>query len=66
MNFINDNPVLRVASISICFFAGLFLVFDGWKQTGELGGLIQMVIGVGVLLVALAIYNHPYRDKRRK
>ena len=65
MKFINDNPVLRVASILICFVGGLVLVFTGWQQTGELGGLIQMLIGVGVLLVALAIYNDPYRDRRK-
>ncbi|MBR5316677.1 MAG: hypothetical protein IKU39_02135 [Lachnospiraceae bacterium] len=64
MKFINENPVLRVASILVCFIVGLVLVFTGWKQTGELGGLIQMLIGVGVLLTALAIYNYPYRDKK--
>ena len=64
MKFINENPVLRVLSILFCFIIGLVLVFTGWKQTGELGGLIQMLIGVGVLLMALAIYNYPYRDKK--
>ena len=64
MKFINENPVLRVIFILFCFIAGLVLVFIGWKQTGELGGLIQMLIGVGMLLMALAIYNYPYRDKR--
>ncbi len=61
MKFINDNPILRIVSILVCFLGGFVLVFTGWKQTGELGGLIQMLIGVGVLLVALAIYNYPYR-----
>ena len=65
MKFINDNPLLRVISILVCFIAGLVLVFTGWKQTGELGGLIQMLIGVGVLLAALAIYNEPYSDRRK-
>ena len=65
MKFINENPVLRVASILICFLAGVILVFTGWKQTGDLGGLIQMLIGVAVLLLALAIYNEPYSDKRK-
>ena len=64
MNFINDNPILRVAVIGLCFIAGLVLVITGWQQTGELGGLIQMLVGVAVLLVALWIYNYPYRDKR--
>lgn len=62
MKFLNDNPILRVISIALCFVAGLVLVITGWEQTGELGGLIQMLIGVGVLLAALAIYNHPYRN----
>jgi len=66
MKFINENPVLRVASILACFVLGLVLVFTGWKQTGELGGLIQMLIGVGALLMALAIYNEPYSDRRKK
>ena len=61
MKFINDNPILRVASILICFLGGFVLVITGWQQTGELGGLIQMLIGVGVLLIALGIYNYPYR-----
>ena len=66
MKFINENPVLRVASILVCFLLGVILVFTGWKQTGDLGGLIQMLIGVAVLLIALAIYNEPYSDKRKK
>jgi len=66
MKFINENPVLRVASILVCFLVGIILVFTGWKQTGDLGGLIQMLIGVAVLLLALAIYNEPYSDKRKK
>jgi len=64
MNFINENPVLRVLSILLCFLAGLVLVFTGWMKTGEVSGLIQMIIGVGVLLLALTIYNHPFRDKK--
>ena len=61
MKFMNENPVLRVTSILVCFLVGFLLVFTGWKQTGELGGLIQMLIGVGVMLIALAIYNYPYK-----
>ena len=64
MNFINQNPVLRVLSILLCFLGGIALVLTGWMKTGEIEGLIQMIIGVGVLLVALAIYNHPFRDRK--
>ena len=61
MKFINENPILRILSIAACFIGGLVLVITGWMKTGDLGGLIQMLIGVGVLLFALAIYNYPYR-----
>lgn len=64
MKFLDENPVVRIGAILICFISGLLFVYAGWLKTGELGGLIQMVIGVGVLLVALAIYNHPYRDRK--
>ena len=64
MKFLDDNPAIRIGTILICFIVGLVLVFTGWQQTGELGGLIQMLVGVAVLLVALAVYNHPYRDKK--
>lgn len=64
MKFLDDYPAIRVALILICFVAGLVLVYTGWLKTGVLGGLIQMVIGVGVLLIALAIYNYPYRDRK--
>ena len=63
MKYINENPILRVLSILILSLSGIVLVITGWLRTGELGGLIQMVIGVGVLLLALAVYNYPYRCK---
>lgn len=63
MKFINEKPVLRVVSILLCFVAGMVLVITGWQKTGVLGGLLQMLVGVAVLLAALAIYNYPYRNK---
>lgn len=64
MKIFEDNPVVRIVSILICFIAGIALVLTGWKQTGELGGLFQMLVGVAGLLIALAIYNYPYRDRK--
>ena len=64
MKFLDENPAIRVGAILICFIGGLVLVYAGWLKTGDLGGLIQMLVGVAVLLIALAIYNHPYRDKK--
>lgn len=64
MKFKNDNPAYRILSILFCFITGIALVITGWQRTGELGGLIQMVIGVGVLLLALAVYNYPFRCRK--
>ena len=64
MKIFDDYPAIRIAAILICFVTGLILVYTGWLKTGILSGLIQMIIGVGILLVALAIYNYPYRDRK--
>ena len=65
MNFINENPILRMASITICFIAGLVLVFTGWKMTGQMAGLIKMLVGVAFLLVSLKIYNIAFEDSKK-
>ena len=57
MEFFKENPGIRVLLILISVVIALFLVFTGWQMTGQMGGLIKMVIGVGFLLVALKIYN---------
>ena len=65
MNYIDDNPILRVLSILLCFITGIVLVITGWQRTGELGGLIQMLVGIAVLLLALTVYNHPFRFRKQ-
>lgn len=64
MKLFEDNTTIRVAAILISFSVGMILILAGWKKTGELAGLVEMLIGVGGLLIALAIYNYPYRDKK--
>ena len=66
MEFFKENPGIRVLLILISFIIALFLVFTGWQMTGEMGGLIKMVIGVGFLLVALKIYNITFEDPKKK
>ena len=65
MNFWKEHVVLRLVLITAFFVAGLALVIGGWKMTGEMAGLIRMVIGVLMLLVALYIYNKPYTTPSR-
>lgn len=56
------NSKLRIALIIISFLAGLALVFLGWTFTGQMSGLIIMLGGVALLLLALLFYNLPYRN----
>ena len=44
----------------------LFFVITGWKMTGEMAGLIKMMVGVAFLLVALKIYNINFEDPKKK
>ncbi len=63
MEFWKNHPALRIVLMAVLFVAAMALVIAGWKMTGELAGLGIMVVGVFLLLVVLAIYNEPYRDK---
>ena len=63
MEFWKNHPALRIVLMAVLFVAAMTLVIAGWKMTGELAGLGIMVVGVFLLLVVLAIYNEPYRDK---
>ena len=63
MEFWKNHPALRIVLMAVLFAAAMALVIAGWKMTGELAGLGIMVAGVFLLLVVLAIYNEPYRDK---
>ena len=65
MNFWKEHVVLRLVLIAAFFVVGLVLVIGGWKMTGEMAGLIRMVIGVLMLLAALYIYNKPYTTPSR-
>ena len=52
---------LRVILIAVFFVVGMVLTIAGWKMTGKLEGLGLMLVGIILLLVALFVYNAPYR-----
>lgn len=58
--FLKEHPVIRMCIIAVLFLAGLVLVFTGWKLTGSLSGLGRMVLGVALLIAAIAVYNKPF------
>lgn len=66
MNFMKENPKIRVILIAVNFLLALFFVITGWKMTGEMIGLIKMLIGVAFLLVSLKVYNITFEDPKKK
>ncbi len=64
MNFWKEHTALRVCLIALLFVAGLALVLWGWTMTGQMTGLLIMIVGLILLVLALAIYNKPFQDKK--
>lgn len=53
---------LRIVLMILSFLGGLALVLLGWGFTGQMLGLIIMLLGVVLLLLALLFYNFPYKN----
>lgn len=66
MKFWKEHVQLRVTVILVLFVISLALIFSGWKMTGDLKGLGMMVLGTATLLAALAVYNAPFTDPKKK
>ena len=65
MNVWKEHAALRGILIALFFVAGMVLTIVGWKMTGELKGLIIMLVGMVCLLTAMFVYNKPYSGKSR-
>ena len=66
MKFWKEHVALRVALILICTVLGLAMTIGGWKMTGQMTGLVIMLVGLALLILALAIYNKPFQDEKRR
>ena len=66
MQFWKEHTALRLILMLVTFVLGIFLLIYGWKQTGQLGGLGLMLVGVALLLVTLALYNKPFEDPKKR
>ena len=66
MEFFKNNPGIRMILIAVSFIIALFLVITGWKMTGQMVGLIKMIVGVAFLLVSLKIYNITFEEPKKK
>lgn len=60
--FWKEHVALRITLIALAFILGMVLIVAGWKLTGQLKGLIIMLVGLLLLLLALYLYNKPYQD----
>lgn len=60
--FWKEHVALRITLIALAFILGMVLVVAGWKLTGQLKGLMIMLVGLLLLLLALYLYNKPYQD----
>jgi len=66
MKFWKEHTALRLGLMLVTFVLGFVLLIYGWKQTGQLGGLGLMLLGVALLLVTLALYNKPFEDPKKR
>lgn len=60
--FWKEHVALRITLIALAFILGMVLIVAGWKLTGQLKGLMIMLVGLLLLLLALYLYNKPYQD----
>ena len=65
MKFWKEHEILRLAVMAVSFVLGIVLLIFGWKQTGQMFGLLLMLLGVALLLVTLGIYNKPFEDPKK-
>ena len=64
MLFWKEHMALRSVLMTIFFVVGLALIIYGWFLTGQMSGLIIMIIGLVLLLTALMLYNKIYEDPK--
>ncbi len=58
---LNKESRLRALIIAAFFVIGITLVYFGWTMTGQITGLLIMLLGVALLLSAIFVYNKPYK-----
>ena len=66
MEFWKEHAALRMIVMAVLAVAGLVLVIAGWKMTGKMSGLCIMIVGLAALLGALAVYNKPFENPKKK
>ena len=60
MKFWKEHVALRIVLIALLFIAGIALVIGGWTMTGQMKGLVIMLVGL-----APVSYTHLDMYKRQ-
>ena len=66
MQFWKEHTALRIVLMLLTFVLGLFLLNYGWRQTGQMRGLLLMQARLAQLLGTLALYNKPFEDPKKR
>lgn len=66
MKFWKEHAALRLGLMGLLFLAGLALVVGGWRMTGKPSGVLAMLAGAALLLLALFVYNRPFEEPKTK
>ncbi|MEG1857506.1 MAG: hypothetical protein RR216_02105 [Pseudoflavonifractor sp.] len=66
MKFWKEHAPLRIALLLVLFGAGIGAIIVGESMTGKMTGLLIMLLGLALLLAALALYNKPFEDPKPK
>ncbi len=60
MKYWKEHAALRVFLMLCGFSAGVGVIVRGWRMQGEMTGLLLMLAGVALLILALLLYNKPF------
>ncbi len=65
MRFWKDHAALRIVLMVLFFVVGLALVLYGWSLTGQMTGLILMLVGIILMLTTLLLYNQRFTSRSK-
>ena len=64
MNFWKEHSQLRMILMLVTFVLGIVLIIRGWMMTGQMAGLVLMLVGVALILATLYLYNARFADRK--
>ena len=66
MNYWKEHKQLRILLMLVTFVLGLVLIIRGWMMTGQMAGLVLMLVGVALILATLYLYNARFTDPKNR